>query len=68
MIQIGDHVRKKEGMKFVGTVLARYIAPSKDGYNEWWLVVLLDKNEASDHLQHLYPERLFEKYDEDQKV
>ncbi len=58
-MNIGDHVRKITGMKFVGVVLARY----KTG-GEWWLVVLLDKNEASDHLQHLYPERLFEKIEE----
>ncbi len=60
MIQVGDHVKKKEGMKFVGTVLARYITKG-----EWWLVVLLDPNEASDSLQHLYPERLFELYERD---
>lgn len=55
--QLGDHVQKKSGMKYVGTVVARY-RPFHDG--EWWLVVLLDPNDASDSLQHLYPERLFE--------
>lgn len=60
MLSRGTHVSKKEGMRFVGRVLSRYQAPGPSGKEEWWIVVLLDKNEASDHLQHLYPERLFE--------
>lgn len=56
MIKVGDHIRKINGMKFVGTVLARYFTNG-----EWWLVVLLDPNEASDSLQHLYKENMFEK-------
>lgn len=57
-----DHVQKKDGMKFVGTVLASYYAPDsrEPGQYEEWIVVLLDPNEASDSLQHLYPARLFE--------
>jgi hypothetical protein len=51
----GTHVKKVRGMKFVGTVLARYFTEGK-----WWIVVKLDPNEASDSLQHLYPEDLFE--------
>lgn len=54
---IGDHVSKAVGMKYVGTVLACYWV---DHVAEWWVVVLLDKNDASDYLQHLYPARLFE--------
>lgn len=58
MIQVGDHVKKKSGMKFIGTVLAIYKVPHEE---REWCVVILDKNEASDHLQHLYPLDLFEK-------
>lgn len=56
-IRVGSHVQKKSGMKFVGTVLAIYNVPHEE---RQWCVVILDKNEASDHLQHLYPLELFE--------
>ena len=55
---IGDHVQKKSGMKYVGTILTIYHVPHEE---RPWCVVLLDKNDASDHLQHLYPLDLFEK-------
>ncbi len=51
MIMVGDHVRKVGGFKYIGTVLAVYRA-SEDG--DWYAVVLLDPNEASDSLQHIY--------------
>ena len=57
MIKVGDKVQKKSGMKFNGTVLAIYNVPHEE---RLWAVVILDKNEASDHLQHLYPLDLFE--------
>lgn len=56
-IEIGSHVKKKSGMKFLGIILAIYSVPHEE---RQWCVVLLDKNEASDHLQHLYPLDLFE--------
>lgn len=56
-IKVGDHVQKKAGMKFIGTILAIYSVPHEA---RLWAVVILDKNEASDHLQHLYPLDLFE--------
>ena len=57
---VGDHVKKKKGMKFIGTILALYTVPHEERF---WCVVILDQNEASDHLQHLYPLELFEKYE-----
>lgn len=63
-ISVGDHVAKKKNpnnprsIKYVGRVLAIYKEPHLD---DWWMVVLLDENEASDRLQHLYPFDLFEK-------
>ena len=61
---VGDHVEKvpKEGhqTRFVGRLLSIYAVPHE---HRLWCVVLLDKNEASDHLQHLYPLELFRKID-----
>jgi hypothetical protein len=56
-MKIGDLVRKKSGMKFRGQILAIYNVPHEE---RQWCVVILNKNEASDHLQHLYPLDLFE--------
>lgn len=56
-MKIGSHVRKKSGMKYVGTIVSIYSIPHEE---RLWCVVLLDRNEASDHLQHLYPLELFE--------
>jgi hypothetical protein len=54
---IGDHVTKSVGKtKFIGRILSIYKTPH-DG--EIWAVILLDKNEKSDHLQHVYPLRMF---------
>lgn len=59
---VGDHVEKvpKEGhqTRFKGRLCAIYRVPHED---RLWAVVILDKNEASDHLQHLYPLELFKK-------
>jgi hypothetical protein len=51
MIRVGDHVQKKTGFKFVGTVLAVFVPRNSE---EWYAVVELDKSEASDGLQHIY--------------
>jgi hypothetical protein len=56
-LKVGDQVRKKSGMKFHGKILAIYNVPHEE---REWCVVILNKNEASDHLQHLYPLELFE--------
>lgn len=57
-LSVGDHVQKKKGMKFVGHICAIYSVPHEE---RKWCVVILDPNEASDHLQHLYPLEMFEK-------
>lgn len=59
-IGVGDRVRKIKGMKFIGRICAIYKVPHE---SKLWCVVLLDKNDASDHLQHLYPLEQFEKYE-----
>lgn len=59
-LAVGDHVKKKQGMKFIGRICAIYAVPHE---KRKWCVVILDKNEASDHLQHLYPLDLFEKHE-----
>ena len=59
---VGDHVAKIQdvknprSIKFIGRLLSIYWEPHLE---EWWCVVQLDENEASDRLQHLYPLRLF---------
>ncbi len=62
IFKIGDQVSKKDGMMFRGTVLSSYMAPDSRTFDtdEEWIVVMLHRNTASDHLQHLYPARLFE--------
>lgn len=47
----GDHVKKKQGFKFIGTILYVY---ADWEMNDWYAVVQLDKNEASDGLHHIY--------------
>lgn len=47
----GNRVYKPVGLRFVGTVLAVYMDVDD---LEWFAVVSLDKNEASDKLQHVY--------------
>lgn len=51
MIKVGSHVKKRQGFKFIGTVLAVFKARGKE---DWYAVVELDSNEASDGLQHIY--------------
>jgi hypothetical protein len=54
---IGDHVTKVKGpTKFIGRILAIFREPDSE---KLWADVLLDKNEASDHLQHVYPLEMF---------
>lgn len=48
-LQIGDEVRKKQGFKFVGVVLAIYYS-----YEEVYAVVRLHENAYSEGLQHIY--------------
>lgn len=47
----GNRVYKTHGLRFVGTILAVYMDVDD---LEWFAVVSLDKNEASDKLQHVY--------------
>ena len=56
-LKVGYHVAKQGGStKFVGRLCAIYRVPHEE---RLWCVVILDENEASDHLQHLYPLSLF---------
>lgn len=58
-LSVGDHVTKAVGTtKFVGRLCSIYRVPHE---TRLWCVVILDKNEASDHLQHLYPLEQFVK-------
>lgn len=59
---IGDHVEKLEGKTYCrGRICAIYQHP---GDEEAWCVILIDKSEASGHLQHIYPLKFFTKVTE----
>jgi len=60
-LTVGDHVAKTVGQtKLRGRLCAIYRVPHEE---KLWCVVLIDKSEASDHLQHLYPLNMFTKYE-----
>lgn len=59
-LTIGDHIEKKTGKTYLrGRLLTIYRMPEDDSL---WGVILIDKSEASGHLQHLYPLAMFSKY------